>query len=77
MTALRARLSSRKFLLAAAAAVYAIVLAQLGAITPDQALDAVKTAVLAYLATEGTADVVARIAAARSSSTPAAAAGEP
>lgn len=61
------RLSSRKFLLALAAAAYATVQAALGAITPDQALDAVKVAVLAYIAAEGVADVAGRIVAPSSS----------
>jgi hypothetical protein len=71
MTELLQRLSSRKFLAAAALAALAIAQAWLGVITPDVALDAVKVAVLAYIGAEGAADVVSRIAVVKA--TPAAA----
>lgn len=53
--------TSRKFLLALGASVFAILGAATGHLTFDQAADVVKNAVLAYIAAEGTADVVTRV----------------
>jgi len=71
MTDLFARLGSRKFLLAAALAAFAVAQAWLGAISPKDALDAVQLAVLAFIGAEGAADIVSRIAVVKA--TPAAA----
>jgi len=51
---------SRKFLLAVAAVVFAVLGALTGHLSYDQAADVVKLAVAAYLGAEGAADVVTR-----------------
>lgn len=61
MSELRGRLTSRKFLIAVAGIAYALVSEVLGTITPAEAIDAMRTVALAYIAAEGAADVVGRI----------------
>lgn len=55
------RLTSRKFLLAVASVLFALVQLGAGAITADQAADVIKTVVLGYLAAEGVADTAGRL----------------
>ncbi len=54
-------LTSRKFLLALAAIVYALVQTAGGAISPKDALDTIAAVVAAYLAAEGIGDAAARL----------------
>ncbi len=77
MSELRTRLTSRKFLIAVAAMVYAIVSEMLGTITPAEAIDTIRTAGLAYIAAEGAADVVGRIGRADPGATPSSQQGAP
>lgn len=55
------RLLSRKFLLVLLAVIYAIGQAAGGAITPNDAIDAIWKVVAAYVAAEGAGDAAARL----------------
>jgi hypothetical protein len=60
MSDLLARLTSRKFLLAAAACVYVVVQIAGGSVTVNDGLDSIVKIVIGYMASEGLADAAGR-----------------